>query len=323
MSIEVGTCARCSCEIEQGDLRCAICGLATPATTVTADTLRVSVLRCQGCGAAVSYDAAHRAPACAFCGSVMENEELVDPPEQCELHLPFTVTRKQASAALKQWLGSRGFFRPSDLAHGARLEKLQPISWVGWVFAARGLATWAADSNQGSHRSAWAPHSGEANLEFRSLLVSASRGLKGEEVDELAPSYALSSADSKPIEELDGLAVSIESFDVQRSAARRRISSALEAAARNEIADHYVPGSRVRNVHVSVLLSHLDTERMSFPAWVLAYRYKQKLYRVVISGQDANTITGAAPLAWSRIIGVAVLVAVVLLAIILAIVANA
>ena len=62
---------------------------------------------------------------------------------------------------------------------------------------------------------------------------------------------------------------------------------------------------------------------MSFPAWVLAYRYKQKLYRVVISGQDANTITGAAPLAWSRIIGVAVLVAVVLLAIILAIVANA
>lgn len=319
MTIAVGTCTRCRCVIEQGDLRCAICGLATPEVAESNDTLRVHVLRCQGCGAAVSYDAVHRAPACAFCGSVTEREELVDPPEQCDAHLPFTVTRAQAGSALKQWLGSRGFFRPADLARGSRVEKLQPLAWVGWVFSAHCTATWTADSNLGAGRSAWAPHSGAAELRFDALLVSASRGLRDAEVSELTPSYALDTRAAEPNHELDGHPVSIETFDVQRSAARRRITAAIEAAATDRIAADHVPGSRTRNVHVSVLLSQLETERLSFPAWVLAYRYKEKLYRVVVSGQNARYITGEAPLAWGRIamvIGavIALILAIVLLA---------
>lgn len=319
MTVEIGTCERCHSVLEQGDLRCAICSLATPAhdqgDAAQAPEARVHVLRCQGCGAAVNYDAQHRAPACAFCGSVMEDEELADPPEQCEAHLPFRVTRAQAADALGDWLGSRGFFRPSDLARGARLEKLQPLAWVGWVFGARCYATWTADSNVGAWRSAWAPHSGEAELEFHALLVSASRGLKDEEVDAIAASYDLAVRHPEPERELAGLAVSLETFDVQRSAARRRITAAVEATAANEVAAHHVPGTRTRNVHVSALLSSLDTERLSFPAWVLAYRYDQKLYRVVISGQDATAITGEAPLAWGRVLLVIALAVFVVVAI--------
>ena len=320
MTVEIGTCTRCNSVLEQGDLRCAICSLATPppdaGQVLETPEARVHVLRCQGCGAAVNYDAQHRAPACAFCGSVMEDEELVDPPEQCEAHLPFRVKRAEAADALGKWLGSRGFFRPSDLARGARLEKLQPLSWVGWVFGARCFATWTADSNLGAGRSAWAPHSGEAELEFHALLVSASRGLKDDEVDAIAASYDLSDRHLEPQRELSGLAVSLESFDVQRSAARRRITAAVEATAADEVARRHVPGTRTRNVHVSALLSSLDTERLSFPAWVLAYRYDEKLYRVVISGQDASAITGEAPIAWGRVLLVAALVALAILAVV-------
>lgn len=323
MSAVVGLCERCSCPIERGDLRCAVCGLSTPVHAATPETVRIQVLRCEGCGAAVSYDARTRAPVCAFCSSVMHTEELVDPPEQTGSYLPFRVSREVAAAGLKEWLGSRGFFRPKDLATSSRLEALQPILWVGWVFDASSDVTWAADSNAGSHRSAWAPHSGSAYLEFDDLLVSASRGLNDDEVDALTPSYDLSDLRPEPCAEPEGLldldGVHVESFDVQRSAARKRITAAIEREAARVIAEDYVPGSRTRNVHAAVLLRGLSTRRLAFPAWVLAYRYKGELYRAVVSGQDAGVVMGRAPLSLARIltvvaIGVGVLALVVLVA---------
>lgn len=255
----------------------------------------------------------------------MNLEELVDPPEQTEHFLPFLVSQGEAKAGLKRWLGSRGFFRPSDLASGARLENLRPILWVGWVFDADCDVTWTADSNLGSRRSAWAPHSGQVQLEFDNLLVSASRGLSEDEVDALSPSYELAKREDSPyglpanVVDLDK--VRVETFDVQRSAARRRIVRAAEKTAAAVVADRHVPGSRVRKVHASVLLRNLETERVAFPAWVLAYRYKGKLFRAVVSGHDPDVATGEAPLSIARI---ALVVGLVLLAVfaIVAIVAS-
>jgi len=325
MSAALGQCERCSCPIERGDLRCAVCGLSTPAQDVTEASLRIQILRCGGCGAAVSYDAAAGAPACAFCSSVMHTEELVDPPEQTGAFLPFQVSHDEAASGLKKWLGSRGFFRPADLASSSRLEALKPILWVGWVFDADCDVTWTADSNEGSHRSAWAPHAGRAQLRFDNLLVSASRGLSGKEIDVIAGSYDLNDLREEPAADcaLDLGEVHRETFDVQRSAARQRITSAVESAAAAEIAADYVPGRSVRKVHTSVLLRSLETDRLAFPAWVLAYRYKEKLYRAVVSGQDASIMTGEAPISFKRVFAVAAISAAVLFAIVVAIVANA
>jgi hypothetical protein len=317
MSTSIGTCERCSCPIERGDLRCAVCGLSTPPQEITEESLRIQILRCGGCGAAVSYDAQVGAPTCAFCSSVMHTEELVDPPEQTGAFLPFRVSHDEAARGLEEWLGSRGFFRPSDLASQSKLEALQPILWVGWVFDAHCDVTWTADSNEGSRRSSWAPHSGRARIAFSNLLVSASRGLTGDEIDVLAPSYDLNDTRAEPTVEceLELDRIHRETFDVQRSAARRRITAAVESAAAAEIAADYVPGKRVRKVHTSVLLSSLETRRLAFPAWVLAYRYKEKLYRAVVSGQDSTIMTGEAPLSIRRILMVVGLVILGLLVI--------
>ncbi len=322
----IGSCERCESPLERGDLRCAICGLATPTVSEveSQDSIRVQVCRCEGCGAAVKYDPAHGAPACAFCGSLTHLEELIDPVEQTEAWLPFRVSRDEASAALKQWLGSRGFFRPSDLSASSSLEKLQPLSWVAWVFDARCLVTWAADSDAGHRRSAWAPHAGEARLSFNDVLVSASRGLSDDEVHEITNGYSLGELTEEPSAEggcveLD--AITSESFDVQRSAARRRIVAGVESAAADRIERDHIPGSRFRNVHTSVLLEGLDTRRLALPAWVLAYRYDGKLYRAVVNGQDASVMTGTAPWSVARILGfIAACVALVfvILAIVLA-----
>lgn len=319
------TCERCRTPLERGDLRCAICGLSSPSEVAEAgQKIAIQVLRCEGCGAAVAYDAKVGAPSCSFCSSVMRLDEISDPPEQTGGFLPFRVTKVEAQGALKLWLADRGFFRPRDLASRATLESLKPLFWVGWIFDARADVTWTADSDLGSQRSSWAPHSGETSMEFNNLLVSASRGLNDDEVDHISDSYTLAEVGpdphSSPAGSVDLEGALIESFDVQRSLARKRIVRAIERTAAGRVAAHHVPGTRSRKVHASVLLEELETRRLSLPAWVLAYRYEGKLYRAVISGQDAAAITGTSPLSFKRVllaIGIGLLVILGLVAIIL------
>ena len=103
---------------------------------------------------------------------------------------------------------------------------------------------------------------------------------------------------------------------MQRSQARRRIIQGIEATAETRVAARHIPGSKYRNVHTAVLLRSMVTRRLSFPAYVLAYRYHDKLYRAVVNGQSAACVTGTAPISLARIaaaigIGVAALIGVI------------
>lgn len=311
MSKPATACARCSSPLESGDLRCAICNLPTPFDPQTVRQVMAEVLRCRGCGAAIEYDVSVQAPRCAFCGSVTELERSVDPIEKAELYLPFRVDPATARSALRAWLGSRGFFRPSDLAAHSTLQSLVPIWWVAWTFDTEALVSWTADSDAGQLRADWAPHAGQSPLALQAVLVSASRGLSHQETDALAPYFDRSSA-QPTLPAMPGALT--ERFDVQRSAARRIVAGAVESEAVTH-AIGWIPGGRYRNLRVAVLLKSLVTRRMAFPSYVLAYRYGGRLFRVVVHGQDTRCIIGDSPISWWKVLGVilAVLGALVLL----------
>lgn len=295
-------CERCASPLEPGDLRCAICGRATADSTDHGAAIAIRVLRCPSCSAAVSYDAQVGAPNCSFCDSVMYLEDLLDPVEQTEGYIPFRVTREAAQRRVRSWLANQGFFRPADLSRRATLESIKAIYWVAWICDASAYVTWTADSNEGSGRSAWAPHSGSTRMEFDDVLVSASRGLHNSEVLALAPYISVQSVQLTPTEFEDGTTIAIETFDVQRSGARRRIVSEIQRGAAMRVEATEVPGTRIRKVHTSALLEALETRRLALPAWVFAYRYKGKLYRAVVSGENDAGITGTVPFSMARLL---------------------
>jgi hypothetical protein len=300
-------CNRCKTKLAAEDLRCSICGQAAPVRSRSAQQLVVQLLRCTGCGAALAYDPQHQAPSCSFCGSVVKVEQREDPMEQTEGYLPFTLSPDDARSALKNWLGSLGWFRPSDLRSSSRLEELKPLWWVAWVFDAEAMVSWAADSNAGAGRSSWAPHSGQADITFDDILVSASRGLTVAEVERIASGMNLATKRPEPeLAEPEGAEhATIEQFDLQRSQARQQITSAIHSLAAQRVEQGHIPGSKFRNLNTSVVLRDLQTRRLSLPAYVLAYRYKESLYRVVICGQDARLVVGSAPYSLAKIVLVA------------------
>ena len=296
------SCERCSSAIEADDLRCPVCNLSCPSSTrQDRPGIEIDILRCSGCGAAMTYQVTKRAAACAFCGSVLEIEHRPDPPEEARILLPFTVDRAQAELAFREWLRSLGWFRPKDLRTDARLETIQPLRWVGWVFDAQAEVSWAADTDHETHRSDWAPHAGITEITYDDVVVPASRGLSRDEIALLLPSYDLGSADNGTDLVVDA---TLEQFDVPRSTARARLIEAVERFAKRRLEKQHLPGRRSRNLSIATVLRGLTARRCAFPAWVLAYRYKDRLYRTVLSGQDASCFKGEAPYSSARIAAV-------------------
>jgi hypothetical protein len=315
-------CTRCETALEDGDLRCAICALPVPPAARTADAVRhAQVLRCGDCGAAVGFSAEARAPRCGFCGHAMAIEQPVDPLEAARLRVPFAVDRPAAEAALRGWLARRGWFAPPALSSEAVLESLTPLSWAAWLVNAEALVTWTADSDAGAHRSAWAPHAGEVSMDFRNIVVPASRGLRAAECRRLIPHYEMRRAVEVdcPPDDPGEVASTIESFDAQRSAARRYVQDAIVATARVGV-EPRIPGRRRRNIHIACLLERQTTARIALPAWILAYRYRGNPYRAVVHGQRADVVFGRSPIDWAKVgwlAAVAAIVAAILVAIFL------
>lgn len=291
-------CTRCEGGLEAGDIRCPVCGLKVPET----DAARVAhrqVLRCNECNAAVAYSAQHQNPVCGFCGAVMRVEEPVDPIEQPEARVALSVPRDTAKEALKGWLSQRGFFAPGNLASDSTVDTVHALWWAAWVCDVGARVSWTADSNVGSGRSDWAPHSGQAAMQRKNLLVSASRGLTDAETRALTPHYDLSALEAVPAD-----AAEVEQFDAQRSAARKVVADAITAEAVAEAQRQHVPGDRKRNVRAHPMMVGLSTRRLAMPAWVVVYRFEGKPFRAVVHGQNASVVFGSSPKSIWKILGV-------------------
>lgn len=313
--IPVDGCERCKTPYEHGDVRCAVCAFVFDAPpSPGTDRPRARIVRCTECAAAVAFVAEVGAPRCAFCNAIAKIEVPVDPIERAQLSLPVGVDKPTASAALRGWLGRRGWFAPDDLASAAALDSMQLLHWSAWVVDAKALVSWAADSDFDSHRSAWAPHAGQVSMDFRGTVVPATRGLTYPECAALSPGYDLATAN--PIgDDLAAIPGQVEAFDAQRSAARKTVLSAIEATAAARLQQGTIPGRRFRNVKVGVMLESMTTRRVVLPVWILAYRYRGHPYRALVNGQQAACVTGESPTSTWKVLLVIGVIALVLLAI--------
>jgi hypothetical protein len=90
--------------------------------------------------------------------------------------------------------------------------------------------------------------------------------------------------------------------------ARQGLES-LEAAVCQQ---RYVPG-RCRNMKVNVLLEGLASEPALLPVWIMAYRYRDQVFRFLLNGQTGKA-SGHAPISYRKIFAVIGIVLAVLAA---------
>ncbi|KKL25857.1 hypothetical protein LCGC14_2401080, partial [marine sediment metagenome] len=294
---------------------CANCGTEAPQQKESpdrpADAARQAThnFECSGCGASMSFDAEAGGLQCPFCASVdmvQQKDAKILAPKRV---VPFRLGRDEAVAQMRQWLG-RGFFRPSQLSQQASVVRMQAVYVPCWVFQATTHTHWTADSSHTppGARGDWYPMSGEHHGSYPNLLVGASGALTPSETSKICP---FDLAEGVPPQQADLSSVTVEQFSVPRKYARPLARGIVEKIEEKTCAGQYVPG-RTRNVHANVRIEALSSEPVLLPVWIMAYRYKDRLFRFLVNGQSGKA-TGHAPVSWLKILMIpAIILAVIL-----------
>lgn len=299
MSDLLSKCAVCGALLDEEDMFCANCGTEAPHSTTVATASRTAThnFQCSGCGASMSYDASAGSLRCPFCGSTeleQKHDVKILSPKAV---VPFAVGRDRAEASMRHWLG-QGFWRPGDLSRAANVVGMQAVYVPYWVFEAETHTYWTADTSQTplGARGDWFPMTGEHRDRYAGLLVGASGALTPAETAALCP-FDLAAA--VPPEQVDLDNVTVEQFSVNRKYARPLARAGMEQLESQACDDRYVPG-RCRNLKVNTRIENMASEPMLLPVWIMAYRYKEQVFRFLVNGQTGRA-TGQAPVSMTKI----------------------
>ncbi len=143
------------------------------------------------------------------------------------------------------------------------------------------------------------------------MLIGASAALTPAEALQICP-FDLSPA--VPPDQVDYRRAAQEQFAVPRKYARPLARQRLEEMERQACDVAYIPGSS-RNVKVNVKVEGMTSEPVLLPVWIMAYRYKDEVYRFLVNGQTGQA-TGKAPISWFKVaaaIGIAALILILVL----------
>ena len=299
MSTLLQKCTVCGGILDEEDLFCANCGTEAPdhqKQNASHTQLATHNFQCDGCGASMSYDASAQTLRCPFCGSEKLHEEKDAKVLAPERVVPFAVSQQDALGRLQKWLPS-SFWRPSDLAQQAVVTKLTQVYVPYWTFSGKTFTYWTADSSQTpwGARGNWVPLAGEHRGEYVGLLIGASGALTPSETTVLCP---FDLAAGVPPEEVDLQNVVYEQFRVQRKYARPLAQQGLEKL-EAEACRQYVPGN-CRNMKVNLRVENLAAEPILLPVWIMAYQYRDQVYRFLVNGQTGRH-TGTAPTSYTKI----------------------
>ena len=279
--------------------------------------LDLLVVRCGACGARVAFQESTTSTECAFCGSpqLLAPEERRNPlrPESV---IPLDVDAQGVRAAFTAWVKGR-WFRPNAL-RAVRDFEASGIYVPAWTYDARVRSEWSADSGTyyyvtvprtvlvngrpttrmvRERRVRWRPASGSRQDVYDDLQVLASRGLRRDLAQELGPFDTRALVPFRP-EYLAGWRAEEYQIDLLEGfeEARRRI----EAEQRERCARD-VPGDTHRNLRVHNQLSDVRWKHVLLPLWTLNYRFRGKVYPVVVQGHNGR-VAGEAPYSWVKIL---------------------
>jgi hypothetical protein len=137
--------------------------------------------------------------------------------------------------------------------------------------------------------------SGHNDQQYQGVLVGGSSILSRGETESIAPFDISAAIDPSQLDLVNAI---YEEFRVPRKLARPLARAAIEQMELSTCARN-VP-NRSRNVRVNVRITSMHGLPVLLPVWILAYRYKREVHRVLINGQT-GTIAGSAPFSYGKL----------------------
>lgn len=280
--------------------------------TVRADEKTSHTMECRGCGAKIEVDATSTATECPYCGSnyvlASKQEDAIVP----DGIVPFQIDKHKASEIFHQWVKTR-HMAPGRLKQLYQKDKIQGIYLPYWTFDAMTHTRYTAMG--GRHRQEkrknsdgkeetvivtdWYPTSGQISHFFDDILVPASQKLDGHILDCVDVFRTKETASYAP-EYMSGYSAECFTVDLQpaHETAVLQMENELKAMARQEVLCRY---DEVSNICIFPSFERESYKHILLPIYSTAYKYRDKIYHVLINGQTGN-IDGEYPKSAAKII---------------------
>lgn len=254
-------------------------------------------IRCESCGGEVIFQGTLTSTHCPYCASPLQRDKIHDAPTRISVDgvLPFLVPEQSAAEALRRWVRSL-WWAPNDFLKQGANGKFNGIYLPYFTYDALTFTRYAGqrgdyyyvtvgegNNRRTERRIRWSLQDGEFQRFFDDVLVIAARHQSEALVRSLEP-WPLDKCIPFTQHVLAGFFA--RTYDVSLedgfTTARQRIESALVAEVRQRIGGDVQNVSSQQTSYSAVTFKHL-----LLPIWLLAYRYRDKPYRVMI-----NAVTG-------------------------------
>ena len=333
---------------QSGGLKCPFCGhteaVAQPGTAVAVHTLEQGLalvaaphpqphgegameVTCNACGSVVAFQPPEVAGVCPFCASaIVAQPKAADPLIAPDGVLPARVPKAQAQTCVREWLAAR-WFAPNALKQMARQEGIAGVYLPFWDWAAdtdtrytgaRGEHYWETEyytdrDEQGRtvqrerpvQRTRWYPASGRVSRHFDNVLIAATRSVNEARLNALEP-WDLQALCAYEPAWLAGFRA--HRYQVQLpegfDKAKEAMAEVIEEDVRRDIG-----GDEQRVDDIDTTTTNATFRHLLLPVWIGAYRFKGKLFQVVVNARTGE-VQGERP--WSAV-KISLLVAAIVL----------
>lgn len=297
-------------EVAEQDFHGMLARVAELHTKTEAAAEQQNEVRCSACGGTVVFAGTLTSSECAYCGSPIQRDDVHLAADRISVDgvLPFLVEKDAASVNLVKWVSSR-WFAPNAFRKRGVEGKFNGVYLPFWTFDS--LTMTAYSGQRGKHywvtvgsgknrrrvrRTRWYPASGRFQRFFDDVLVLAAQGMRRELMLKLEP-WPLGKCIPFTPQVLAGYLArtyDVELHDGFREA-KQRIDGALEQDVRHRI------GGDTQRVHsIRTDYGALTFKHLLLPTWLLAYRFNQKSYQVMVNAATGE-VQGDRPYSWVKI----------------------
>jgi rubrerythrin len=268
----------------------------------------LSELTCSSCGGTVVFEGANTSTRCPFCDTPTQRDDVHDCPQRINADgvMPFQVDRKVVRERLSSWVKSL-WFAPNDFKKRGVEGDFDGIYLPFWTFDSltsnayvgqRGetytVTVGSGDKKRTETRVRWYPASGQFQRFFDDVLILAGMGFPATLVNQLAP-WPLAKLRSFTEEVLAGFLASTYTVELDQgfSMARNVMAGEIESEVRQRIGGDRQQIHDIKTAHHAIKFKHI-----LLPVWSMTYRYKGKVYTLVVNGATGKVAGNRPYSAW-------------------------
>ncbi|MCA8987251.1 MAG: hypothetical protein KDA78_06405 [Planctomycetaceae bacterium] len=270
------------------------------------ETSGIKEVDCDACGGTVVFEGTLTSTHCPYCASPIQLDKIHETDERIKPDgvLTFKIEEDQAHRLVSNWVSSL-WFAPSDFLKAGVSGKLNGVYLPFWTFDSMTFVQYAGERGEeyrvtvgvGKNRRRvtrvrWYDAAGTFQRFFDDVVVLACQKMSPQLTRGLEP-WPLQGIIPFTRESLAGYLC--RTYDVELpigfKEAKQRIEQTIEQDVRRRIG-----GDRQRVHQIHSQFSAITFKYVLLPTWLLSYRYKDRVYQVMINATTGK-VMGERP--WS------------------------